>query len=150
MNSIQSRCLTASLVALLSLLPVSSAFAEEGELWQMEVKMEMAGMPSMPAQSVQQCLPKQSAAEREESVIPKDASCKMTELKKSGNKTTFKMACNGKGNSMTGSGEVEQLGSNGYRGTTHMVINNQGQGRMEMTQSFSSKRIGKCDYQPPK
>ncbi|HEY0720714.1 MAG TPA: DUF3617 family protein [Gammaproteobacteria bacterium] len=127
------------------LLPGMSALAEEGELWQTEVKVEMPGMPmAIPPQTASTCQPKGRSSE--EMSIPKDASCKTTDFKKSGNKTSFKVACNGKDNSMTGSGEVETLGSDSYRGKMHMVMDAGGQ-RMEMTQNFTSKRLGKCDYQ---
>ena len=136
-----------SLTTLGLLLPAMSALAEEGELWQTEVKMEMPGMPAaMPPQSATVCQPK---GRNEEMSIPKDASCKTTDFNKSGNKTSFKVACNGKGNSMIGSGEVETLGSDSYRGKMHMIMNSAGR-KMEMTQNFTSKRVGKCDYQPPK
>ena len=131
------------------LFSTSGAFAEEGELWQAEVKMEMPGMPAMPPQSVKQCVPKKTKAEREEMLIPKDPACKTTDFKKSGSKTSFKLTCNSNGASMTGAGEVEQLGDDGYRGKMHMVMN-QGKEKMEMSQSFSGKKLGKCDYQPPK
>lgn len=136
-----------SFSALALLLPAMSAMAEEGELWQTEVKVEMPGMPmAMPPQTATVCQPK---GRGEEMSIPKDANCKTTDFKKSGNKTSFEVACNGKGNSMTGSGEVETLGSDSYRGKMHMIMNSGGQ-KMEMNQTFSSKRLGKCDYQPRK
>jgi len=142
------RNIALSLGAFALLLPAMNARAEEGELWQTEVKVEMPGMPmAMPPQTASICQPKGRSSE--EMSIPKDASCKTTDFKKSGNKTSFKVACNGKDNSMTGTGEVETLGSDSYRGKMHMVMDAGGQ-RMEMSQNFSSKRVGKCDYQPRK
>lgn len=145
-NAVRNTAL--SLAAFALLLPGMSARAEEGELWQTEVKVEMPGMPmAMPPQTASICQPK--GQNKEEMSIPKDASCKTTDFKKSGNKTSFKVVCNGKDNSMTGSGEVETLGSDSYRGKMHMVMDAGGQ-RMEMNQNFTSKRLGKCDYQPRK
>lgn len=145
-NAVRNTAL--SLAAFALLLPGMNARAEEGELWQTEVKVEVPGMPmAMPPQTASFCQPK--GQNKEEMSIPKDASCKTTDFKKSGNKTSFKVACNGKDNSMTGSGEVETLGSDSYRGKMHMVMDAGGQ-RMEMTQNFTSKRLGKCDYQPRK
>ncbi len=131
-----------SLASFTLLLPVVVQ-AEEGELWQTEVKVEMPGMPmAMPPQTATVCQPK---GRGEEMSIPKDASCKITDLKKNGNTTRFKITCNGQGNAMTGSGEVETLGSDRYRGTMQMAMNHGGE-KMVMNQNFSSKRIGKCDY----
>lgn len=144
-STVRNAVISFSTLALL--LPAMSAMAEEGELWQTEVKVEMPGMPvAMPPQTVTVCQPK---GRSEEMSIPKDANCKTIDFKKSGNKTSFKVACNGKGNSATGSGEVETLGSDSYRGKMHMIMNSGGE-KMEMNQTFSSKRLGKCDYQPRK
>jgi hypothetical protein len=68
----------------------------------------------------------------------------MDSMQNSGNKSTFKMSCSGK-NPMTGNGEFERNGDN-YRGSMHMQGNMEGQ-PIDMTQSFSGKRIGSCTYE---
>lgn len=137
-----------SVISCALLLSSTSVFAEEGELWQTEIKVEMPGMPAgMPPQSSSVCVPK---GQSDEMTIPKDASCKTTDLKKSGNKTSFKLACNVRGKiMMTSDGEMEKQGSDGYRGKIHMVMDD-GRRKTEMTQNITSRRLGTCNYQPHK
>lgn len=117
------------------------------EQWEITTKMEMKGMPmAMPAMTNKACLPKNRKSN--EDLIPKDkdSDCKMSDVKQSGNKTSFKMVCAGK-HPMKGDGEIEHSGDN-YRGTMHIVGDMDGQ-PMDMTQSFSGKKIGTCTYEDP-
>ncbi len=146
--------LTNAATVMLSLLPLAvlvlskGAFADEGELWQTEVKVEMSGVSSkIPPQSNSVCVPR---GHSEDLSHPKDASCKTTDLKKAGNKTSFKLACNIQGKmKMTGDGEMEQQGSDSYRGKIHMVMDD-GRKKMEMNEFIASTRLGTCDYQSHK
>src|SRR5690349_18955550 len=66
------------------------------ELWEMNVKMEMAGMPmQMPAQTSKVCQPK-NAPKEGQAVPDKDKDCKMTDVQRNGGKSTFKVVCSGK------------------------------------------------------
>ncbi|MGC4071795.1 MAG: DUF3617 family protein [Nibricoccus sp.] len=121
----------------------TAAFGEgTDELWEVTVKMEMAGMPSMPARTTQVC---QKKGERDPSKLAsKDASsdCKVTDMKQAGNRTTWKMACT-KPEAMTGSGDITYSGDS-YQGT--MTMSAKG---MDMTNTMSGKKVGTCTYEEP-
>lgn len=135
-------------VSLLSASVVSAGQAPQGqdELWEVTGKVEMAGMPmQMPAQTQQICKPKGAA--KDEDLVPTESDCRMTDVKRSGNRTMFTMVCEGK-NKLTGTGDVES-DANGYRGTMRMKGTMDGQ-PIDMTQTFSGRRLGNCTYEDPK
>ena len=135
------------LAGLIGVCASLSAVAAPGELWEITSKMEMDGMPmSMPAQTQQACLPKDK---KPDSMVPKNESsdCKMTEQKQVGNKMSFKMVCSGK-DPMTGSGEITSSG-NSYSGKMQISGKMEGES-IDMKQSFSGKKLGTCEYTPPK
>jgi hypothetical protein len=114
------------------------------ELWEVTTKMEMVGMPmAMPQHTNQVCMRKGG---QEESLVPKDKDCKVVDMKRSGNKMSFRMICEGK-NKITGTGEIEHTGDR-YSGTMRMQGTFDGQ-PMNMTQTFSGKKVGACTYQDP-
>jgi hypothetical protein len=113
------------------------------DLWEMTSKVEMPGMPmAMPPQTVKVCTPKGKQAQ---SVVPHEGNCKVQDLKQTGNKTTFKIVCTGP-DPMTGSGEIVTLGPDAYKGITRISTNAGGQ-RVNMTNSFSARRVGSCTAQ---
>jgi Protein of unknown function (DUF3617) len=146
MQSMQSqkflRGARALAMAALCAAPAVSVAEGTDDLWEITTKMEMQGMPmAMPAQTNKVCQPKDRP--QEESAVPADKNCKMSDMQRSGNKSSFKVVCTGK-DSFTGTGNFEHNGDN-YKGTIQM------QGRMEgenfsMTQNISGKRIGSCTY----
>jgi hypothetical protein len=113
----------------------SALAAGDDESWEMSVKMDMPGM-AMPAMKHTSCLPKGGAYKPDSG--PKDKNCQMTDVKVSGNTTSWKMQCSGK-EPMTGSGEMTRTADT-MNGT--MKMNMQG---MQMTQVMSGRRIGNCD-----
>jgi hypothetical protein len=113
----------------------SALAAGDDESWEMSVKMDMPGM-AMPAVKHTSCLPKGGAYKPDSG--PKDKNCQMTDVKVSGNTTSWKMQCSGR-EPMTGSGEVTRT-ADAMNGTIKM--NMQG---MQMTQILSGKRVGNCD-----
>lgn len=123
---------------------VSSAQGPD-DLWEITTKVEMAGMPmAIPPQTSQVCVRKGG---RDEELVPRDnKECKVLEFRQSGNKTTFRIICEGE-NKMTGTGEFEHAG-NSYRGTMRMQGAVDGR-PMNMTQTFSGKRVGACTFQDP-
>lgn len=120
-----------------------AAMAAPGEYWEMTVKMEMPGMPfQMPATTQKVCIGKGSEKDPRQSA--KDKECEMTDVKFSGNKTSWKMRCNHKGEIMTGSGE-QTTAPDSYQGTVHFSGKSEGHD-MNMTQTYNSKRVGgTCD-----
>lgn len=127
----------------IALLISNSVWAEgSDELWAVTSTMEMPGMPmSMPGQTSNICLKKGNEKDPN-SVIPKngDQDCQMSDVKVSGNKTTWKMKCSGK-RPMEGKGEMTRSDGS-YSGKTvfHMK-------RRDMTMVYEGKRIGKCRAQ---
>lgn len=117
----------------------SALAAGDDESWEMSVKMDMPGM-AMPAVKHTSCLPKGGAYKPDSG--PKDKNCQMTDVKVSGNTTSWKMQCSGK-EPMTGSGEMTRTADT-MNGTMKMNIMSQGQS-MQMTQVMSGRRVGNCD-----
>jgi hypothetical protein len=99
------------LMIVLALSITSEAFAAQttGEWWEVSQKMEMAGMPDfssmMPGGGISKvCMG--SAQEKQPFSAGEDTKdCVVSNVKSSGNTTTFDMKCNGD-NAMTGSGEI--------------------------------------------
>jgi len=117
----------------------AAAAAAPGEYWEVTTKMEMEGMPfAMPSTTSKVCVPKGS--ENDPSKTSGDKDCKMSDVKTTGNKTTWKVRCNHDGEVMTGKGE-QTTSANGYQGKMQFS------GRdMDMTSAYSGKRLGgKCD-----
>ena len=132
-------------LVLLGLAPVYASAQGTDELWQVTTKVEMPGMPmAMPEQTQSVCLPK--GQQQEEGMVPRDQNCRMTDVRRSGNRTTFTVVCEGK-DRMTGSGDIT-ASPDSYRGTMRMQGTMDGQ-PVNMTQHFSGKRTGTCTYEAP-
>lgn len=119
------------------------AFGAPGEYWEITTKMEMPGMPfAMPATTQKLCIGKGDESDPRNS--SKDKDCEMTDVKTSGNKTSWNFRCNRNGEEMTGSGE-QTTSANSYQGTMRFAGKSKKRD-MNMTQSYSGKRIGgACD-----
>jgi ABC-type sugar transport system substrate-binding protein len=130
--------------AMLAAFCVPAAAQEKDELWDITMKMEMAGMPmSMPARTSRVCVEKGG---KDDSYIPQQSDCRNVESKRTGNKYTFKTVCDGK-NKMTSTGQIT-FGDGTYEGRMKMTGMMEGQ-PMDMTQTYSGKRVGTCKA-PPK
>lgn len=129
--------------AMMSALFSLAASAAPGEYWEVTSQMEMPGMPfAMPATTQKVCIPK--GGENNPEKTSGDKSCKMSDVKTVGNKTTWKMRCDRDGEVMTGSGE-QTTSPNGYQGKMQMSGKSGGRD-MSMSTAFSGKRIGgSCD-----
>jgi len=123
------------------------AFAEmnlhEG-LWEITTKMEMQGMPmQMPARKHTQCLTKKNMLK---TMVPKEQDqeeeCKITDTKISGNTVTWVMECSGE-DAMEVTGKTTYHGDT-FEGTMIMISNDPDEGKMEMINHISGRRIGKC------
>lgn len=122
----------------------ASATAQgKDELWEVTMKMEMAGMP-MPAQTQRIC---QQAGKKDESRIPQQENCKTSDVKQSGSKVTFKIQCRDGADQYGGTGEVTS-GKDTYSGVMKLKGTVDGE-PMDMTQTFSGKRAGNCTYEDP-
>jgi Protein of unknown function (DUF3617) len=112
------------------------------ELWEIATKMEMAGMPAMPARTSQVCHKKGQFDPTKSGAKDKDSDCQVTDKQQSGNKTSWKMVCT-KPKAMTGTGEVTHTGDT-YQGTIAMTADG-----MDIKQTFSGKKVGSCTYEEP-
>jgi hypothetical protein len=126
------------LFAALLLVPAYAVAADgmKPGLWEITTKVDMPGMPFQPPPTtVKHCY---TAEEVKESPVPKDNNCKVTDLKTSGSKTTWKVECTGEA-AGKGEGEITYQGDSAYEGKTRM----QTQG-MTMAMQYKAKRLGDC------
>lgn len=87
---------TAIVVSVL-LLPVSCLAADmmRPGYWELTTQTEMPGMPiQMPPSKVKHCYSKEDVSDQKKTITT-DKNCKVTEMKQSGNKLTWKMKCTG-------------------------------------------------------
>lgn len=119
-------------------LAAGAAHAVEGEMWEMTVSMKMAGM-EMPAQTQRVCTPK---GQQEKAMQPEKSDCVMQDMKRSGNRSTFTVSC--QGGQLIGNGEFVSNGPNANSGSMRMKGKMDGQA-MDMTQTWSGKKLGPCE-----
>ena len=109
------------------------------ELWDVTSKMEMPGMPiAMPAQTHRVCAAKGS----DEGMVPTRDGCRVTDLKRAGNKVSYKMACRSGSDDYTATGESTGSAT-AYQGRMQMSGKMQGES-MEMAMTYSGARAGNC------
>ena len=116
--------------------PALAADMMKPGLWEVTTTVQMPGMPFQPPpQTMRHCY---TAQEVKEEPVPKNNDCKITDLKSSGNKVSWKLECKGE---MAGKGEGEMVyqGDSAYEGKTKM----QTQG-MTITSRYKGKRLGDC------
>jgi hypothetical protein len=132
------------LLMCLAVPPPAPAQQGNDDLWEVTVKMEMAGMPfAMPPQTSRVCTQK---GKQSEAMAPQDKECRMVDMRQSGNRTSFKVVCEGK-NRMTGTGDFVH-GVDSYQGTMRMQGVMEGQ-QIDMTQTMSGRRVGGCTWEDP-
>jgi hypothetical protein len=126
---------------------VATSAAAQGpdELWEVTTKSEMAGM-SMPASTQKVCKPKGDRDPSRMGEKDKNSDCKMTDVKTSGNRSTWKIVCT-KPEPMTGTGDMT-YGADKYEGTMKMAGKMDGQD-FAMTQVISGRKVGSCTYEDP-
>ncbi len=139
---------TAPLAALASLtLAAGSARAAElkdpkdippeaGVYWEQQVEMQMGGF-AMPAQKQKVCLPKKGADEQPPPQGDKNQKCRVTDMKRSGARMTWKMTCE---DGSSGEGDMTWE-KDAYRGT--VIMRTQGH---EMNMKMAGRKLGgDCD-----
>jgi len=126
-----------ALVALAWAQPVHAQAA--GDLYEVTVRMEMAGMPmQMPAMTHRNCVKKGGS---DADLVPHQDNCTVTDAKRTGNRLTFAIACTGR-DAMKGTGDFTFAGD-GYTGQIRLA------GKMEnedvqVTQAIAGRRVGAC------
>jgi len=113
-------------------------------LWEITTRMEMQGMPmQMPARKHTQCLTKKNMLK---TMVPeeqdKEEECKITDTETSGNTVTWVMKCSGE-DTMEVTGKTTYHGDT-FEGTITMISNDPEEGKMEMINHISGRRIGEC------
>jgi hypothetical protein len=132
-------------LAVLGLLGFPAAHAQQGpdELWETTMSMESDGM-KMPAMTQSVCTPK--GARQDQRMM--DKNCRTLESKQVGKKFIFKFACEEGADKWTGTGEMEDLGANAYRGKMAASGVREGEA-FKMNMEMSGKKIGGCTYEDP-
>jgi hypothetical protein len=122
----------------------AAAHATPGEYWEITTKTEMEGMSfAMPAQAIKICVDKSMGTDPRK--YNKDKDCQYSDVKISGNKTSWKMRCDHNGEVTTGSGETTLINDHNMEGTMRMSTQSKGQ-TMNMTMKQSNKYVGgSCD-----
>ncbi len=129
-------------LVLAAALFLGTAFAaQQGEKWEITTKMSMEGF-AMPASTSSVCtLPGQD----EENFIPKQDDCDVSQVKNTGNKTTFKMVCTGD-EPMTGTGEFDRTGTDAYKGRVRLAGQDEDGESYSMDLQFAGRKTGACNY----
>jgi len=124
-----------ALIGLLS-IPCAALAAQDGELWEVSTQMNIPGMPAgMGGATTQVCRdkdPRKEAARNKET-----HDCKVTDLKRSGNRMTMTMDCpRGK----TVMDMTYNSAHTEYKGSVRMTGKDG-----EMTMNMSGRKLGSCD-----
>ena len=142
MRTITTSLLTA--VVLSGIAHAATPNMKEG-LWEITVRMEVAGMPAgMPPQVLQQCITRKDMEDPRKTAPggdPRDSRCQTTDYKVQGNTATWNMACKGE-DAMTGSGSITYSGTS-YAGTNRMTMT-QGGTTQTVTMHYSGRHLGEC------
>jgi hypothetical protein len=127
----------------LSVLLPAAVFAAEGMrpgMWETTTTMDMPGMPmKMAPTTVKHCYTAEEVKDQKK-VISSNKDCTVTDVKRSGNKVTWKMTCTGQ-NPGTFSGETVFSGDS-YVST--MQMESQGGQGMSVNMKVEGKRVGNC------
>lgn len=113
-------------------------------LWEITMKMEMAGMPAgMPAQVMQHCVTKKDLSDPNRTpgsaADPRNNQCKMTDHKMEGNKASWKVTCE---DGTTGSGTATY--SNTSYTSTSTITSNRGGKAQTVKMEHSGRYLGDC------
>ncbi len=111
-------------------------------LWEITMKMEMAGMPqAMPPQVMQQCITKKDLQDPAKATpgSTHDGRCKMTDHKMQGNTATWNVVCT---DGTTGSGTAT-YSSTSYT-SANKITSQQGGQAHAMTIHHNGRYLGDC------
>ena len=141
-----------SLIYLLPILALASspvaadATTMQDGLWEITSKVDVSGLPeSPPAHTVQQCLTQKDFEGKMQQPENQIIKCAVKDYRVEGNKASWSIDCSGDSPS-TGSGSLT-YSSTSFAGVSKMKLGKQGE-EIEMTQTFSGKRIGECNQKP--
>jgi hypothetical protein len=128
-----------------ALLASQSAKAEdqlqEG-LWEITVRMEVAGQPATTAPLVvRQCINQQSAQDLMTQLTGAAGGCQVSDLRQEGNRARWNLTCSGQ-IELTGTGDVT-ITAGGFDGTLNAMIA-MGGTPVPIMQTFGARRVGEC------
>lgn len=127
----------AAALMIVGALPAAAQGSDD--LWDVNVKMEIVGMPiPMPPITQRLCARKGG---NDNDFVPRQENCSVSDARRSGNKLSFRMVCAGK-NPMTGTGEFTFV-ADAYNGQVRMKGKMEGED-IEMAQTIVGKRVGGC------
>jgi hypothetical protein len=110
-------------------------------LWEITTRMDMPGMPAGMGQRTSQICYRPNDVQDAARTVPKDRNCEVKDYTLSGSTASWRMECRGE-TQMSGNGTFTYSG-NTYRGATKFSMKQGGQ-TMNMTQTYSARRIGDC------
>jgi len=128
-------------------LLTSFVHAAPGETWDVVTKSNMSGMENaIPDAKQTVCMTK--GENNPLKAIDQGGDCKLTDVKTSSNKISWKMSCDIEGSIMSGVGEIKQS-KDSYQGVAK--LNGQVDGQIvNLTSNYQGKRIGaSCDTSSP-
>jgi hypothetical protein len=110
---------------------------QEG-LWEINVTIQVPGLPfAPPPMTTQHCYTKEEI-QKSGGIPEQQGDCKVTDLKKTGNKLTWKMVCTGQ-QPGSGDGEITFSSPTKYEGKLKM----ESSGTL-VTSTYSGRRLGPC------
>ena len=108
-------------------------------LWEITTTMEMPGMPFQPPPAKSRhCYTKEELRDAKKRVPSARGDCTVTDLKYSGKKMVWKVACTGE-NKGTGEGEMVYQSDSAYEGKMKFDMQ-----EMSMTSRYKARRVGEC------
>jgi hypothetical protein len=134
-----------ALIGLFCLCYAGAALAEpnirEG-LWEITIKMEMAGKPgdTFPPTTQTLCLTDKNKLP---DLLQQDQACQITDTKTQGNEASWKMKCQSQANLITGSGKITYKGDR-LDGMIHIQMQQAEAAPMKLTQHIQGRYSGKC------
>jgi len=127
--------------ALLMPLSATADALQEG-LWEVTVRMEIAGQPATAEPLVvRQCINQQSAQDLVAKLTGAGGGCQVSDLRQEGNRARWNMTCSGQ-IELTGTGDVT-LSVDGFDGTLNAMIG-MGGTTVPILQTFGARRVGDC------
>ncbi|OIP98620.1 MAG: hypothetical protein AUK35_10305 [Zetaproteobacteria bacterium CG2_30_46_52] len=121
-----------------------SASAAVGETWHMTNEVVVNGMKFQVGGAGESMCLEKDAAQQLSQMMSQDGDCEVSDIKTSGDKTTWKMACDTDGENMQGNGEVVRTKSS-LKGFTQLSGQSQGEPYTSRA-SFAGTRVGQaCD-----
>lgn len=109
-------------------------------MWEITTKVDMQGMPAMPPMKYTQCLTSKDYIPQQQE---EEMDCKITNNKTTGDTVTWSVRCRDKNGTYESTGKITYK-ANSFSGVVNMTINDKSEGKMQMTQQMTGKRIGNC------